>query len=69
VAMENLICILVVNRYLFSLTIQEYEIALRIIGLTATVLVCIFSVALPALKSKAIKKCFKKTKNDSMLLK
>lgn len=67
--MENLICVLVVNVLLFSLTVQEDEMALRIIGLAATVLVCILSVALPALKSKAIKKILKQKKNDSMLLK
>jgi hypothetical protein len=43
--------------------------ALRIIGLTMTALVCILSVALPALKSKAIKRFFRQNKNDSMLLK
>lgn len=42
---------------------------LRVIGLIGTVLVCILSVALPALKANAAKKIFKNNKNDSMLLK
>ena len=67
--MEDLLCILVVIQVLFSLTIEEEDIALRIIGFAMTALVCILSVALPALKSKAVKRLFRQNKNDSMLLK
>jgi len=49
--------------------VQEDEVFLRVIGLLATVLVCILSVALPALKDKATKKFFRVNKSDSVLLK
>lgn len=42
---------------------------LRVIGLFATVLVCVLSVALPALKATLTKQLFKGGKDDSMLLK
>ena len=42
---------------------------LHVIGLFATVLVCVLSVALPALKATLTKQLFKGGKDDSMLLK
>ena len=48
---------------------QEDEVLLRVIGLFATVLVCVLSVALPALKATLTKQLFKGGKDDSMLLK
>ena len=42
---------------------------LRVIGLFATVLVCVLSVALPALKATLTKQLFKGGKDDGMLLK
>ena len=51
-----------------SLTILEHQTGLHLLALVLTVLICMLSVALPAIKSKLALRLFHTDKDSTLLL-